>query len=124
MPKDYLLSIFSLFLLTLLISHSLTAKPVNQPKHASASIIRSNSDALSYLNKYGFNLFENQHRSKMIDGKPVARPKNLKSMLEDFQGAHKLPITGKLDQKTLQLMNTPRGGVRENPLAFTHVTPW
>lgn len=97
---------------------------MNQPKHATASTIRSNSDAVNYLTKYGFNLFENQHGSKMIDGKPIVRQKNLKSMLEDFQGAHKLPITGKLDQKTLQLMNTPRCGVRENPLAFTHVTPW
>ncbi|CAF3122936.1 unnamed protein product [Rotaria sp. Silwood2] len=45
-------------------------------------------------------------------------------MLKDFQRRYKLPITGKLDQQTLKLMNTPRCGVQDHPLAFTLSKPW
>lgn len=123
MAKDLLFTCI-VFLWTQMVLHSTSAKPVSRREDISASIVRSGSDAFRYLSEYGFNPCEHQNGSQITDGKPATCLITLESMLKNFQRAYKLPITGKLDQQTSKLMNTPRCGIKDLPLAFNAVTSW
>lgn len=71
------------------------------------SIINNETEALTYLKTYGY------ATSKCGDGlvSCMSEELNLRLMLKDFQKQFKLPVTGKLDAATMQLMNQSRCGL-------------
>jgi hypothetical protein len=89
--------IFNLILLLFLvfIDVSLTAKT------SSKTQVKSREDALSWLNKYGYNPCLNSTAQCSL---------SFKTLIEDYQKRFHLKITGSLDQSTTQHMNRPRCG--------------
>ena len=62
-----------------------------------------------YLMKYGYmDIPRGEQRSANL-----LSPDGLKDYIKEFQAFAGLPRTGDLDEKTVQLMNTPRCGVKD-----------
>src|SRR5689334_19036321 len=118
MPKN-LLFISIVFFLTLITSHKRAAKPVHQSKktletkYLIAATVKSKLDAFKYLSKYGYNPCQNQTGFETNNIKSDLCQGDIESMLKDFQSKYKLPVTGKLDQETLKLINTPRCAIKD-----------
>ena len=119
-----------LLLLALIILQNAAVKPVHKwkttfgKKYAVTSTVKSNVDAFKYLIKYGYNSCENKTGLKKNNKTSIDCRPDLQSMMKDFQRKFKLKVTGKLDQKTLKLMNTPRCRIKDHPPAFTAAKAW
>jgi hypothetical protein len=70
--------------------------------------VKSQDDALSWLNKYGYNPCLTS---------VVQCSLSLSSILKDYQKRFHLKTTGKLDDKTKHHMNRPRCGNQDKPIA-------
>jgi hypothetical protein len=106
-------------LLSILTSSSdISSKPASSPntehgmKHRQAFTVESTLDAIAYLDKFGYNAC-NCRLQCMDGGKNTSCPPNMESMLKTFQTFYHLPVTKKLDPKTLKLMNTARCGIED-----------
>ncbi|CAF1023954.1 unnamed protein product, partial [Didymodactylos carnosus] len=95
-----------------------TATKASHSKHTKVKPINSDIEAFNYLGKYGYN--------RCGDGKhkEVVCAMSIQSMLQHFQTVFHLPVTGKLDDKTKKLMNTPRCGLGDYPLSYSAYKPW
>lgn len=119
-----------LLLLALIILQNAAVKPVHKwemtfgKKYAVTSTVKSNADASRYLIKYGYNPCENKTKLKKNNKTSIDCHIDLKSMMKDFQRKFELKVTGKLDKKTLKLMNTPRCRIKDHPLTFTAAKAW
>lgn len=121
-----ILCICFIFLLNLINLHKIVGKPVHEKKqnHLTESSDKTNSDTFMYLTKYGYNPCGNQYESTKTKRPMVSCQTDLKLMIKDFQARHRLPITGKVDLKTKKLMDTPRCGLQDKPLAFSIGARW
>ena len=73
----------------------------------SKPVVPKSIDALSYLKRFGYDIpLCNTPNIACLAAKPT-----FESMLKDFQKQFHLPVTGKLDDATEQLMNQPRCGL-------------
>jgi len=77
-------------------------------KITSKQPVKSQEDALSWLNKFGYNPCLNSDAQCSL---------SFSSLLENYQKRFRLLITGKLDEKTKQHMNRPRCGIQDKPFA-------
>lgn len=70
--------------------------------------IQTNEDALNFLNKFGYNQCGGhiQMQRQRMENHYVNQV--LKTMTEQFQTVFQLPVTGKLDNVTVNLMDKPR----------------
>ena len=73
-------------------------------------ITRDNTRALLYLVRYGY-VAPRQGSSLLMSGEMFER--GVMDAVQDFQAFAGLNQTGVLDQKTLELMETPRCGVKD-----------
>ena len=71
---------------------------------------QDNTRALLYLMKYGYLAPRNQSAALYTQNRLEG---NLKGAVRDFQAFAGLPATGSLDPLTVELMGTPRCGVRD-----------
>ena len=92
-------------------------KPLKAPQ------VKSNGDALKFFDKFGYNKCGVQTGGKPSKGEPLCQA-SFKSMLEHFQTVFHLPVTGKLDKATTNLMNRPRCSLGDYPLAYSAFRPW
>jgi hypothetical protein len=121
---------YILILFTLLTLHNISAYAMYKPKNVEATKdvvatnVKSKSDALIYLSEYGYNPCENQLKPDENNEKVILCQPSIESMLQDFQTRYQLPITGKLDHKTLELMNTHRCGLKDKSLTDRFTKPW
>jgi hypothetical protein len=106
-------------LLSILTSSSdISMKPVSKSKtehgmkHFEASAVESTLNAIAYLDKFGYNACSCRLQC-MNGGKNTSCPPDMESMLKTFQTFYHLPVTKKLDPKTLKLMNTARCGIED-----------
>lgn len=67
----------------------------------------SQEDAVSWLNKYGYNPCLNTDAQCSL---------SFTSLIQDYQKRYKLKVTGKLDDATKQQMNRPRCGIKDKPV--------
>ena len=77
-------------------------------KKAPVQGVKSQDDAYSWLNKYGYNPCLNTQ---------VQCSLSLDSLLKEYQARFRLAVTGKLDESTKQHMNRPRCGNEDKPAA-------
>jgi len=98
--------IFNIILLffIIVIDVSLSAKQYGKQQ------VKSQEDAISWFNKYGYNPCLNS---------TVQCSLSLSSLLEDYQRLFHLKITRKLDEQTKQHMNRPRCGIQDKPLSLS-----
>jgi len=119
--KTISLLVTIVLLLTLTTSFNTLASPLHKPrskhetKYVKASAIKSDLDALKYLDQYGYNLCENRNGSSASGENGVLCQSSVELMLKEFQAAYRLPATGKLDSETLKLMNTARCALSDKP---------
>ncbi len=110
-------SIFLLFLCFILSN----GKPVkDKAKIARAPKVETNSDAFKYLDRFGYNKCSDE---KAGDKGPLCQS-SFQSMIEHFQTIFRLPVTGKLDPPTINLMNKPRCSLGDYPMAYSAFHPW
>ena len=75
----------------------------HEMKYSEKFSINSSENAIAYLNKFGYNDMKcEQNRENSTCSS------SMESMLETFQNFYSLPITRKLDLKTLTLMRITR----------------
>lgn len=110
-----MLSIHLLIFLSLIFSS--TGKPVTAPK------VKSNADALKFFDKFGYNQCRVKNNRKDDEEGPLCQS-DFRSMIKHFQTIFRLPVTGKLDEQTITLMNKPRCSLGDYPLAFSAFRPW
>ena len=102
-----------LLLAVLVVLCTLTSgKPVKAPT------VKTNTDALKFLDKFGYS-----ECSGNKDDGPLCQS-SLRTMIEHFQAAFHLEVTGKLDGPTIKLMNTPRCSLGDYPLAYSAFRAW
>lgn len=77
---------------------------------------------MKFFDQFGYNKCENPQTTANQTG-PLCQA-SFKSMIEHFQTIHRLPVTGKLDRKTINLMNRPRCSLGDYPMGFTTFKPW
>ncbi|CAF1475596.1 unnamed protein product, partial [Didymodactylos carnosus] len=83
--------------------------------------IKNELDAYSYLNKFGYDSCKSKNKNG-IDKALCST--DMKSMIKHYQTVFHLPVSGKLDEKTLKLMNKPRCGISDYPLSYVSYKPW
>ena len=97
-------------------------------KTEKAPLIKTESDAFKYLNKFGYNpCGGDPSDGNGKDKPPILCQSSMNTMLELFQKHYKLPVTGKLDKKTAQLMSSPRCGRKDEVFkksAFKTYNSW
>jgi len=118
-----------LILLFLLFTFSY-GKPVKEkPKQASgkspakAAKVISHPDAFKYLEKFGYTTCGGHGSGKSPETGPLCES-SFQTMIEHFQTVHHLPVTGKLDSRTLTLMNAPRCSLGDYPMGYSAFQPW
>lgn len=84
--------------------------------------VQTNGEALKFFDQFGYNKCENPQTRTNTTG-PLCQA-SFKSMIEHFQTVHRLPVTGKLDRKTIDLMNRPRCSLGDYPMGFSAFKPW
>ncbi|CAF1422686.1 unnamed protein product [Didymodactylos carnosus] len=77
--------------------------------HVSLIPIGTEAEALEYLTQLGYNKCQSQSK--------VLCSINFSSILRDYQQTFGLEKTGKLDEPTIELLNTPRCGNADRPLS-------
>ena len=108
-----IVQLFVLFFLTI----STRGKPVQAPK------VKTNSDALKFFDKFGYNKCGVKSDRKSDEDGPLCQS-DFRSMIKHFQTIFRLPVTGKLDEQTIALMNRPRCSLGDYPLAYSAFRPW
>jgi hypothetical protein len=93
-------------------------KLFNEKNDSEVLPIKSNTDAFQFLSQFGYNPCQNPLHSNSKDVRGPSCLSSMESMLEKFQRAFHLPKTKKLDATTLKMMNTPRCGIPDGPLAL------
>src|ERR1700734_2890793 len=78
----------------------------------SAEQVKTQKDAYTWLNKYGYNPCLNSSAQCSL---------SITSLLEDYQERFHLKKTGILDETTKEHMNRPRCGNQDKPLALLNV---
>ena len=113
----------ALVLLALIFESSLSAKTTGKPEKA--PLIKNDVDAFNYLNRFGYNPCAARSGGGK-EGGPLLCQSTINAMVEEFQKKYKLPVTGKLDKKTLALMSAPRCGRADNVYkrAFVTANSW
>ena len=114
----YLFLVFFLFVFSY-------GKPVGKTAKSSgkAPKVKSNTEALKYLDKFGYNKCGGHGSGK--DAKEGALcQSSFQTMIEHFQTLFRLPVTGRLDEATVNLMNKPRCSLGDYPLAYSAFKPW
>ncbi len=91
---------------------------LHKRSHANTVVIESKVDALKFFTQFGYTLCKNPPGSKVDDHDSPACQSSMESMLEVFQITFHLPVTKKLDDATLKLMNTPRCSLSDFPQSF------
>ncbi|CAF1452196.1 unnamed protein product [Rotaria magnacalcarata] len=94
-----------------------------KPSASRAPGIKSNVDALKFLSKFGYNECGGSGSVQSKDTGPLCQS-SFQTMLEHFQTVFHLPVTGKLDDKTLNLMNKPRCSLGDYPMGYSAFRPW
>ena len=84
--------------------------------------VQTNDDALKFFDQFGYNKCGNPQTRGNTTG--LLCQASFKSMIEHFQIVHRLPVTRKLDQKTIDLMNRPRCSLGDYPMGFSAFQPW
>jgi hypothetical protein len=113
------LSVFVLFLCFIL-SDGKPVKGRAKGSSANAPKVQSNTDALKYLDKFGYN----KCADRKTESKGPLCQSSFQTMLEHFQTIFRLPVTGKLDTPTINLMNKPRCSLGDYPMAYSAFRPW
>ncbi|CAF3454820.1 unnamed protein product [Rotaria sp. Silwood1] len=98
-----------------------TTKKTSKETARKAPTVKTNVDALKYLEKFGYNQCERPGKKK--DKEPLCQS-SFQTMIEHFQTVFHLPVTGKLDEKTIKLMNRPRCSLGDYPMAYSAFRPW
>ena len=101
-------------------------KPVKdktKKSSAKAPKVKTNTDALKYLDKFGYNQCGGNGNGKITGGGPLCQT-SFETMIEHFQTLYRLPVTGKLDTPTMKLMNAPRCSLGDYPMAYSAFKPW
>jgi hypothetical protein len=104
------------FIVLSLCAHG-SGKSVKAPK------VQSTVDALKFLDKFGYNKCTSENNRHQQGDMPLCQS-NFQGMIEHFQTVFRLPVTGKLDQATITLMNRPRCSLGDYPLAYSAFRPW
>ena len=100
-------------------------KPVKGKSSSKAPKVQTNVDALKFLDKFGYNKCGSRADGKIKDGEPLCQS-SFQTMTEHFQTVFHLPVTGKLDSATINLMNRARCSLGDypQPLAYSAFRPW
>ncbi|CAF1493737.1 unnamed protein product, partial [Adineta steineri] len=116
-------SCFIILFLFFTFSYGKPIKGKTGKSHAKAPKVQSNTDALKFLNKFGYNQCSGSVDAKIKGEKPLCQS-SLQTMIEHFQTFYRLPVTGRADDKTVALMNKARCGLGDYPLACSAFRPW
>jgi hypothetical protein len=120
--KLYLFLVFFLFVFSYGKPVGKTTKPSGKSP-AKAPKVKSNTEALKYLDKFGYNKCGDHGSGK--DAKEGALcQSSFQTMIEHFQTLYRLPVTGRLDEATVTLMNKARCSLGDYPLAYSAFKPW
>ena len=118
--------IFFFFVVALASGKPVKGKGAKAPHKspAKAPKIGTNADALKFLDKFGYNQCGGHGSAKSVSEGPLCQS-SFKTMIEHFQTIFRLPVTGKLDNATITLMNKPRCSLGDYPVsAYTAFRPW
>lgn len=85
--------------------------------------VKSNIDALQYLHKFGYNQCGGSGNAKTGDQGALCQS-SFQTMIEHFQTVFRLPVTGKLDNATINLMNRARCSLGDYPMGYSAFRPW
>ncbi|CAF4971396.1 unnamed protein product, partial [Rotaria sp. Silwood1] len=88
--------------------------PENTENHHDVLAVQTNKDAFKFLTEFGYNPCDSPTGFKSNDFTGPSCQVSMENMLENFQKKYNLPVTKKLDVRTLKLMNTPRCGVPDS----------
>ncbi|CAF1420925.1 unnamed protein product [Adineta steineri] len=116
-------SCFIILFLFFTLSYGKPIKGKTGKPHAKAPKVQSNTDALKFLNKFGYNQCSGSVDVKTKDEGPLCQS-SFQTMIEHFQTLYRLPVTGRLDAKTVELMNKARCSLGDYPLAYSAFRPW
>jgi len=98
-------------------------KPVKGKLPSKAPKVQTNTDALKFLDKFGYNQCSSHAGGKTKDGEPLCQS-SYPTMIKHFQTVFGLPVSGKLDDRTITLMNKPRCSLGDYPMAYSAFRPW
>ncbi|CAF1082970.1 unnamed protein product [Adineta ricciae] len=123
--KPYLFVLFY-FLLTFTNGKPVKSKGKKaiEKSPAKAPKVKTNTDALKYLDKFGYNACGGHGNGKSVVGGGPLCQSSFQTMIEHFQTVFRLPVTGKLDEATINLMNRPRCSLGDYPMGYTVFRPW
>ncbi len=122
MIKSFILLVFLYFILCYGKPVKHKTKTIASRSKAKAPIVQTTGDALKFFDKFGYNKCGDGQGKQISDG-PVCQS-SFQSMLEHFQTVFRLPVTGKLDSATINLMNTPRCSLGDYPMGYVAFQPW
>jgi len=98
------------------------AKPTSPKK--TASRVRTNADAIKYLTKYGYNQPGGSVNVNTSSKSQPSRQSNIPTMIRHFQTVYRIPVSGKIDNVTTNLMKKPRCSLEDYPIACFAAQPW
>jgi hypothetical protein len=116
MVKSCLIVLF--FLFTYSYGKPVKAKPKKAPT------VKTNAEALKFLDKFGYNKCGDSPQGKKTSEKGPLCQSSFQTMIEHFQTVFRLPVSGKLDTKTITLMNKGRCILGDYPMAYSAFRPW
>lgn len=108
-----------LFALVFLLSLTF-AKPLKK----TAPRIRTQADALKYLTKYGYNQPGGYGDANSSNKSQPSRQSSFPTMIRHFQSVYRIPVSGKIDNTTNNLMKKPRCSLEDYPIACFAARPW
>jgi hypothetical protein len=115
---------FKLWLILLFLLFTVSyGKPVKSKSHAKAPKVTSNTDALKYLEKFGYNHCGGHGSGNKEQTAPLCQS-SFQTMIKHFQTIFHLPVTGKLDSVTTALMNRARCSLGDYPMGYSAFRPW
>jgi hypothetical protein len=118
---------FIVFFLLFVFSYGKSVKEKSKKaasrSHTKAPKVKTTADAFKYLDKFGYDKC-GSHGSGKLNGKEPLCQSNFQTMIEHFQTIFHLPVTGKLDEPTINLMNRPRCSLGDYPMGYSAFQPW